>query len=153
MKYLALGFALLMVACSPRATEAPAPPPSPVAAAAPAPEAMTMVFAGDLPCADCPGIRTELTLTRDAPYSGDGKYKLVETYIHRGAPITSTGIWGTLRGDAVDPDATVYELNPEKPEPARRHFRRVGDDEALKVLGGDRTPLPDSLPSTLKRAK
>ncbi|MDO8914079.1 MAG: copper resistance protein NlpE N-terminal domain-containing protein [Phenylobacterium sp.] len=153
MKYLALALALLMTACSPQAAKAPEAPPAPVAAAAPSPDALSITFAGDLPCTDCPGLRTELTLTRDAPYSGGGTYKLVETYLERGAPIITTGIWGTLRGDAVDPDATVYELNPEKPEPARRHFRRVGDDEALKVLGGDRTPLPDSLPSTLKRAK
>nr|QQZ50169.1 copper resistance protein NlpE N-terminal domain-containing protein [Phenylobacterium glaciei] len=111
-----------------------------------------MTFVGSLPCADCPGIRTELTLTRDAPYSGDGKYSLVETYIDRGPPITTTGIWGTLRGDASDEDATVYELNPEKAEGERRHFRREGD-MALKVLGGDMKPLPDALPSTLKRVK
>ena len=127
MKYLALALALLMTACSPQAAKAPEPPPPPVAASTPAPDDMTMVFAGDLPCADCPGIRTELTLTRDAPYSGDGKYRLVETYIDRGAPFTSTGIWGTLRGDAVDPDSTVYELNPEKPESDRRAFKRLGN--------------------------
>lgn len=153
MKYLALALALLMTACSPQAAKAPEPPPPPVAAATPAPDDLTMAFAGDLPCADCPGIRTELTLTRDAPYSGDGKYKLVETYIDRGAPFTSTGVWGTLRGDATDDDATVYELNPEKAEGERRHFKRMGNDEALKVLGGDMKPLPDSLPSTLKRVK
>ena len=111
-----------------------------------------MSFSGLLPCADCPGLKTELTLTRDAPYSGDGTYRLVETYLERGAPFTSTGVWGTLRGDAIDPDATVYELNPEKAE-GRRHFKRVGNDEALKVLDGDMKPLPDSLPSTLKRVK
>lgn len=153
MKYLPMGLALLMAACSPQAAKAPEPAPAPVAAAAPTPEAVTMVFAGDLPCADCPGIRTELTLTRDAPYSGDGKFKLVETYIDRGAPFTSTGVWGTLRGDAVDPDATVYELNPDKAEGERRHYKRIGNDEALKVLGGDMKPLPDTLPSTLKRVK
>ncbi|MFZ3007635.1 MAG: copper resistance protein NlpE [Phenylobacterium sp.] len=152
MKYLALALALLMTACSPQAAKAPEPPPAPVAAAIPSPDAITMVFAGDLPCADCPGIRTELTLTRDAPYSGDGTYRLVETYLERGAPFTTTGKWGTLRGDATDEDATVYELNPEKAE-GRRHFKRVGNDEALKVLDGDMRPLPDSLPSTLKRVK
>ena len=153
MKHQALGLALLLAACSPQAGKAPAAAPAPTAATAPTPEAMTMVFAGDLPCADCPGLRTELTLTRDAPYSGDGTYRLVETYIDRGAPFTTTGIWGVLRGDAIDPDATVYELNPEKAEGQRRHFKRVGNDEALKVLGGDMTPLPDALPSTLKRVK
>lgn len=150
MNPLALTLALLMAACSPPVAKAPPPPPP--AATAPAPEAMIMSFSGLLPCADCPGLKTELTLTRDAPYSGDGTYRLVETYLERGAPFTSTGVWGTLRGDAIDPDATVYELNPEKAE-GRRHFKRVGNDEALKVLDGDMKPLPDSLPSTLKRVK
>lgn len=141
MKYLAL--ALSMTACS---------PPAPVAAATPSPEAMTMVFAGDLPCADCPGIRTELTLTRDAPYSGDGKYKLVETYIDRGALITTTGVWGALRGDAVDPDSTVYLLDPDKPD-SGRPFLRVGRDEVLKGLDKDLKTWPPGLPDTLKRVK
>ena len=149
MKYLALGLALSMAACSPPAAKPP--PPAPAARAAPA-EPMSWSFAGDLPCADCPGLRTELTLTRKAAGWAEGTYKLVETYIDRGAPFTTTGDWTTLRGDATDPDATVYELNPDKPESAR-HFLRIGNDEALKVLGGDMKPLPDALPSTLKRVK
>ena len=152
MKYLVLALALLMTACSPQAAKAPEAPPAPVAAATPAPDALSMTFVGDLPCADCPGIRTELTLTRDAPYSGDGTYKLVETYIDRGPPITSTGVWGTLRGDATDEDATVYLLNPDKPD-SGRPFRRVGDDEALKALDKELKPWPSGLPDTLKRVK
>lgn len=155
MRNLALAFALsLLAACSPPAAKAPAPPaPAPApAAAAPAAEPLIMSFSGLLPCADCPGLKTELTLTRDAPYSGDGTYRLVETYLERGAPFTTTGKWGTLRGDAVDPDATVYELDPDKPNGAR-HFMRVGNDEALQALDGDMKPLPDALPSTLKRVK
>lgn len=152
MKYMALALALLMTACSPQAAKAPEPAPAPVAAAAPEPEGLSLVFAGDLPCADCPGLRTELTLTRDAPHSGDGKYKLVETYLERGAPITSTGVWGTLRGDATDEDATVYLLDPDKPD-SGRPFRRVGDDEALKALDKELKPWPSGLPDTLKRVK
>ncbi|MES2341323.1 MAG: copper resistance protein NlpE [Pseudomonadota bacterium] len=152
MRNLALASALTaLAACSPPAAKAPAAPPAPVAAV-PAAEALTMSFSGLLPCADCPGLKTELTLTRDAPYSRDGTYRLVETYLERGAPFTTTGKWGALRGDAVDPDATVYELDPDKPNGAR-HFLRVGNDEALKALDGDMKPLPDSLPSTLKRVK
>jgi uncharacterized lipoprotein NlpE involved in copper resistance len=158
MKHLTLALALLMGACSPQAAKAPVAPAAAAAAppaAAPGtsiPEATVMSFVGNLPCADCPGIRTELTLTRDAPYSGDGHYKLVETYIDRGAPFTSTGVWGTLRGDATDEDATVYELNPEKSEAARRHFKRIGD-EALQALGKDLRPWPSGLPDMLKRVK
>ncbi|WP_421933286.1 copper resistance protein NlpE N-terminal domain-containing protein [Phenylobacterium sp.] len=158
MRNLALALALTaLAACSPPAAKAPAAPAPAAPAAAPAgtppaAEPLTMSFSGLLPCADCPGLKTELTLTRDAPYSGDGTYRLVETYLERGAPFTTTGKWGTLRGDAIDPDATVYELDPDKPNGAR-HFLRVGNDEALKALDGDMKPLPDALPSTLKRVK
>ncbi len=63
-----------------------------------------------------------------------------------------TGDWTTLRGDATDPDATVYQLNPDKPE-GRRAFLRVGQDEALRILDGDMKTLPPGLPDRLERKR
>ena len=150
---------LLLAACSPGAEPPTAPPPPKIPAPhmpAPPPaaaaEAMSLKFEGVLVCADCPGIKTELTLTRKAEGWAEGSYRLVETYLERGAPFVSSGEWTTLRGDAKDPDTTVYQLNPDKPKSAR-HFLRVGQDEAIKALDGDLKPLPESLPSTLTRVK
>jgi hypothetical protein len=116
------------------------------------PEPLVLRFAGDLPCADCPGIRTELTLTRKGAGWAEGTYSLSETYLERGGPRVTTGDWTTLRGDAADEDATVYELEPDHPERSR-HFLRVGDDAALKALDRDLKPWPKGLPDTLKRVR
>lgn len=154
--------ALALAGCGKPVDRAPKPPipvslapPSSVApqvAAQPGEEPMTLRYAGDLPCADCPGIRTELTLTRKARGWAEGSYSLTETYLERGGPKVTTGDWTTLRGDAIDPDASVYQLDPDHPE-RQRNFLRVGDDLELKVLDKDMKALPATLPVTLKRVK
>lgn len=149
IKTLTFAAALLgLVACSPEPASTPA-------AAAPAASEETPellgVFTGVVPCADCPGIETKLTLTRKGPHWGDGTYELVETYQGRGEPVVSTGEWGTLRGSATDPDATVYELNPGDPERAR-YFRRDGD-AALRMLDAELAELPATMPYTLTQVE
>jgi copper homeostasis protein (lipoprotein) len=141
----ALGFAaaIAVAGCSTAA---------PHARRAPAPEPLVLRFSGTLPCADCPGIATTLTLTRKAAGWAEGTYRLEQTYIGRGGPRVTTGDWTTLRGDATDDNATVYELDPDKTQGAQ-HFLRVGDDVALRLLDGDMKPLPGKLPNTLKRVK
>lgn len=129
-------------------------PASQVAAktAAPGEEPLVLRFAGDLPCADCPGIRTELVLTRKGKGWAEGTYSLTETYLERGPARVTTGDWTTLRGDAVDPDATVYQLNPDRTE-AQRNFLRVGDDLELKVLDRDMKRWGGKVPDTLRRVR
>lgn len=127
-----------------------APPQITAAAEAPAETPVLLgVFEGVLPCADCPGIETRLELTRKGPHWGDGTYRLTETYQGRGDPIVSEGEWGTLRGSAVDPDATVYQLDPATPETSR-YFRADGED-ALRMLDRDLNETPADMPYTLTR--
>lgn len=45
------------------------------------------VYSGTLPCADCAGIKTTLTL------NGNHTYTLQSLYIDRGAPFTEKGTW------------------------------------------------------------
>jgi hypothetical protein len=151
--------ALALGACGKPAQKAPIPvttvPASqviPDAAPAPGEEPMVLRYAGDLPCADCPGVRTELTLTRKAKGWAEGRYSLSETYLERGGPRVTTGDWTTLRGDAVDPDASVYQLDPDHPE-TQRNFLRVGDDVELKALDKDMKRRGMGLPDTLKRVR
>jgi len=146
---LVLGLALLS-ACSQPA--APAKPPPAPAAAKPAEISGVITFEGVLPCADCPGLKTELVLTPKGEGWAEGTYRLTETYLERGGPMVTTGDWTTLRGDASDPDATVYQLDPDKPE-GRRAFLRVGQDEALRILDGDMKTLPPGLPDRLERKR
>ncbi len=104
-------------------------------------------FVGTIPCADCPGIETELTLTRKAAHTAEGSYHLRSTYLERGPPIESTGNWTMVRGTPQDENATVYELDPDQPG-REQYFLKVGDDR-VTMLDRDRNPIPSDLNFTL----
>src|SRR5262245_35791656 len=75
------------------------------------------VYEGVLPCADCQGIRTELTF-----FEEDSTYKLMETYLgttEGERTVESDGKWILRRPLRRDPEATVYQLDPDKPDKAR----------------------------------
>ncbi|MDX2167326.1 MAG: copper resistance protein NlpE [Deltaproteobacteria bacterium] len=142
---------LLAAACTRRSTPPAAPPPPPPTPALRA-HALPLVgrFAGTLPCADCSGVETELTLASD--WDGRSLYHLKETYV--GAPggprsVETDGVWISLRGTAVDPTAKVYRLDPESAAP--RSFVVI-DERTIRLLDADLQPLPSSVPSTLTRA-
>jgi copper homeostasis protein (lipoprotein) len=75
------------------------------------------VYKGTLPCADCSGLDTVLRLYAKGKF--DTTYAFyIRTQTYRGAPhgdvvLTDRGDWELMRGDATDPDATVYQLNPD----------------------------------------
>lgn len=97
-------------------------------------------FVGTLPCADCPGIATRLTLTREGEFVAEGTYRLEETYIDRGGPLVSTGEWTTLRGDARDEDAVVYQLEPDHPEKSRAYVKLSAT--SIRLLDADMSEVP-----------
>lgn len=108
------------------------------AAAAPASQgAAVLRYAGTLPCADCAGIRMELTLIRDA--SGEPTtYQLVETYLGSMAaealkPFTQTGQWSIQRGTADRPDVVIYVLDGGGDELKTRSFEVVGEQELVML--------------------
>ena len=144
--------ALALAACGQGGGKAAekAAPETTVAAEAPAETPVLLgVFEGVLPCAACPGIETRLELTRKGEHWGDGTYRLTETYQGRGEPIVTEGEWGTLRGSATDPDATVYQLDPATSETSR--YFRVESDDALRMLERDLNETPADMPYTLTR--
>lgn len=97
-------------------------------------------FKGTLPCADCTGLETELTLTRFATGSAEGTYQMSEDYLGKSVePIKSSGKWTTLRGTPKDPNAVVYELNPDKPEEAE-YYLKV-DENQIKMLDKERNDI------------
>lgn len=75
----------------------------------------TRVYKGVLPAASCSGIEYQVTLY-NYEHSGDGVYEMVLTYIDadegRNSTYETTGRMYTLRGDAVDKNAVVYQLVP-----------------------------------------
>lgn len=120
--FLAIAAVLLLAAAC-----APSVPPD---AGAP----QVGIYEGVLPCADCPGIRTRLTL-QGPP---DFRYRLEQTYLERNPePFVEEGVYYILRGNAVDPDATVFEIGAD----SRRYFQRTGPDT---LVGLDREMRPIS---------
>lgn len=78
-------------------------------------ELQTRVYKGLLPAASCTGIEYQVTLY-NYEHSGDGVYEMVMTYIDADEGGNSTyetsGRMYTLRGNAVDKNAVVYQLVP-----------------------------------------
>lgn len=109
---------------------------------APAPAGTTAwhtpaTYTGNLPCADCPGIRLVVTLFTD------GRYRLSRVYQERTGTYYEVGKW-ELAGDS-----NGVVLRPAGgARPSR--FRIVAPD-TLQVLGGNAQPLPAGLPSALTR--
>lgn len=100
-------------------------------------------FKGTLPCADCQGVETSLTLIKKDEWTAEGNYVLIETFVGKSPdPVVAEGKWTTLRGSAADPDATVYELNPDSLEFQRRAFLKV-NDYVIRLLGPGMTERTD----------
>lgn len=120
-KLLSTGFAfaitfvamiLLLTGCQ----SAPEPAPSD-------PNAQKVVYSGMLPCADCSGIRTTLTLFRDQ-YDNPTRFVLREEYLN-GSSLTldavERGDWqASTRTDAPSADP-IFTLNPGDPS-AQQHY-------------------------------
>ena len=123
------------------------------------------VFAGNTPCgprvrpllripvdAGCDQMIWSLTLYHD-PQSGEpSTYSLKTSYglskqgtndlIDGGTPISMEGTWGISQGTKDDPQAVVYQINPDDPQ-TTVSFLKVEDDlihvldEEKKMLVGD----------------
>lgn len=114
---------------------------------------LTTTYSGTLPCADCSGLETRLSLTKSSEFSAEGTYVLKETYVGKDVkPLETKGDWTTLRGTPTNENATVYELNPDKKEDSR-YFLKDSDDE-IKMLNKDLNEIESpTMNFSLKRVK
>jgi uncharacterized lipoprotein NlpE involved in copper resistance len=122
-----------------------------VAQADTARERMVSVYEGTLPCADCAGLKTVLTLFAK-PGWAEGTYKLRETYLATrdgDKMFEASGQWTTLKGDATDDNATVYQLNPDDSTKAR-NFLRVSHNE-IRTLDREFREIQSPMNLSLKR--
>ena len=109
-------------------------------------------FVGVLPCADCAGIRTELRLYAEQPSGRPARYEATQTYLAARDgenTVQRTGRWAIMRGSASDPDATIYQLDLDRPD-ARQNFLRVGDSE-IRLLDRDQREIASTAPHSLRR--
>jgi len=112
-------------------------------------QTLVVKYAGTLPCADCMGIRTVLTLYSEA---GPTRYELIETYVgtkdgDRSFP--SSGRWTLLRGSATDVDATVYQVAFDRPD-RTVNYLKDGDDQLILLDRNQAIPNAAN-PNTLIR--
>lgn len=89
------------------------------------------VYEGVLPCADCPGIKTQLTLRRD------GSYELVTQYLDR--PLPPQTVRGQFAWNAAGGGITLDAAGGGQPF-------MVGEGRLLQ-LNRDGTPLPANAPT------
>jgi copper homeostasis protein (lipoprotein) len=107
-----------------------------------------VTYSGMMPCADCSGIKTVLTLNRDAQ-GAPSDYTMSETYVGRAVGTSKTsGTWAIVRGDAADKNATVYQLHPSGSSGGGSYL--LVDENTLRLLDGNLGELPASIPHTLK---
>ncbi|KND47114.1 MAG: Lipoprotein [Parcubacteria bacterium C7867-004] len=105
-------------------------------------------FEGTTPCADCPGIKTELTLVKDAPDAMGGTYRLSMTYLERDVePYVTAGTWMFVEGTATDPNATVIALDADKPDQQQKY--QVTSETTVRMLDKDGKTIDSSLPFDL----
>ena len=129
---------------------------SPVTRTAPTGSSILGVFAGTSPCADiakpllkippgakCDRIKWNLTLYHHPNTLTPTTYKLNSeygfhvdnrTYVTKGTNVAE-GKWAILRGAKTDPDAVVFQLDPDKPQIAIS-FLKV-DPNILHLLDRD----------------
>jgi len=148
---------IALAACKPQQPAEPAVAPEPAAEPAPAPVAIESdaaksaadmpfdvkgfagQFVGMLPCADCPGIDTRITLNTD------GTFTLLETYQDRKEKTTPIeGTW------TAEDNGKRILLDPNTKAEADRQYEVLSHDE-IRLLDQEGKHIEGDLPYNLKR--
>lgn len=109
-------------------------------------------FTGSLPCSDCSGVTTLLVLTKNDENSAEGTYELAEVRIGKSTePVTTKGVWTTIKGTDKDPDAVVYQLNPDKPETSK--YFVVASADTIRQLDDKGHEVTSGTPGVLTKSK
>lgn len=109
-----------------------------------APQVMSVAqsWEGVLPCADCEGIDTRLTLVSSGMTGFGSTFTLQQRYLGSGNEQdvqTRTGNWMVARGNQVDPQARIYRLDPESDDSCMS-FQVIGEDR-LRQLSCNGQPI------------
>lgn len=111
---------------------------------------ISVAYKGTLPCADCPGLDTELILKRATEDSIDGSYIMKETYLERDvAPLITEGTWKTLFSSIKGKPTIIFELNSGIPDNIR-YFLKI-DDSEIKILDTGKNEIVSGLNFSLKK--
>ncbi len=136
---LGLGAALLLSACQSQ-------PEEPVN-----PTAQQITYSGMLPCADCSGVRTTLTLYRDQ-FDNPTRFHLREEYMNGSKVATSAierGDWSQTTRMQDNKQMEVYTINPSDPDSDRQFLRDAVN--AVELLDENGNPIESNLNYRLLR--
>ncbi len=102
-----------------------------------APQVMSVAesWQGVLPCDDCEGIDTELTLVSSGMTGFGATYTLKQRYLgsdNEREVQTRSGDWVVTRGNQVDPQAVIYRLDPDSAESCMS-FQVIGNDRLRQL--------------------
>lgn len=118
----------------------------------PTPHSLEDRYSGLLPCADCSGIQTDISLWRDTTEADYGTFTEKEVYIDRNDdPVITNGQWSLLHGNSTDPDAIIFQLNPEESSESM-YFLKV-DDKNIKQLDVDKEEINSQMNYILEKSK
>tara|TARA_B100000446_G_scaffold187764_2_gene218308 strand:- start:673 stop:1095 length:423 start_codon:yes stop_codon:yes gene_type:complete len=134
-----LGAALLLGACQSQ-------PKEPVN-----PTAQQTIYSGMLPCADCSGIRTTLTLYRDQ-YDNPTRFQLREEYMNGSKVATSAterGDWAMSTRMDGNTELEIYTINPGDPDADRQFLRDAVN--AVELLDSNGEPIESNMNYRLLR--
>jgi len=103
--------------------------------------AVEETYEGTLPCADCEGIHTTLTLRENPP-------TFTMNQVYAGTPTTfdQDGTWNTTTNSAGE---TVYILTPTNPNESKTYLLK--DDNAVTMLDGNMNKIDSDLNFTLTK--
>ena len=110
-------------------------------------------FRGVFPCTGGGDLSAELRLYRLLPSSRPLRYELLERYTgvqYENVITRRSGRWCVLRRSAAETDATIYQLDYDRPE-TRRDFLKVGTNE-LRLLDREQREIPSLASHSLYRA-
>lgn len=122
--------------------------PAPLSGLAPPDrEAFVRTWQGVLPCSDCSGIQTRLTLRRDD--QGGQDFELEETFL--GADdanvFTLAGTWRQVRQRGDAGPAIVFRIDPDGAD----HWFELQSDGSLELLDAQGAPRADAVGHRLQR--
>lgn len=100
-------------------------------------------YSGVLPCADCPGIKTDINFYYDSQTNQPVKYFQTETYIGQTSPLSSQGKFITLEKNGQ----TILQIDPDDPE-LTRLYQKI-NDKSIKLLDKNGNEIKSSLNYTL----
>lgn len=112
------------------------------------------VFTGVLPCADCEGITTTVTL-KENHEKNERTYILKEVYLGQKSnkPFETTGKWTIIKGTPLDPNAIVYQLAVENDDPEDSDVINylVVNSNTIKLIDDEMNEFDSKLNYTLKK--